>query len=346
MLAEQSSPPTKTNLLRPATIIRLSLGLLLSGLTLWFITRNLDLQTLLTSLAQARWFPITLGLVVILLTTIAKSWRWQLMFYPPTTKTPSPRAFFAALTLGQFVNLVVPFLRLGEITRLYALHPPQSKPRTLSTLVIEKTLDIAILGLTVLLVLPFVILPDIINNQRIATITILALVLLTTLYILAYQTTLIAKLINHLASYLPHAIAHRLQHLANAGLAGLTPLRHHGLSLTIVILSAIIGLLSILTPLVLFPAFNLPFGWTEAALIHLAVTVGSVPPSTPGKIGVFEWFTVITLQSFAPLDNSLLVSYALVFHLVVIIPQLIFGFWAAITIQSPLKLTTLWSKNQ
>jgi hypothetical protein len=74
----------------------------------------------------------------------------------------------------------------------------------------------------------------------------------------------------------------------------------------------------------------LPFGFVEAAVLNMALALGFVAPSTPLKIGIFEWLTIFVLRQFADLPDSLGLSYALVFHGVVILPTIILGFMATV----------------
>ena len=68
--------------------------------------------------------------------------------------------------LGQYVNLIVPFFRLGEVARIYALNRQASVPmaQSLGTLVVEKVLDLFILILTIAAILPFVVLPEFVGQ--------------------------------------------------------------------------------------------------------------------------------------------------------------------------------------
>ena len=80
-------------------------------------------QTLAQILSECRKFGLhltlahqTLAVGVVLTTLALKGWRWQLMF--PDDSAPVPfRAAFWSTTLGQYVNLIIPFLRLGEVAR-------------------------------------------------------------------------------------------------------------------------------------------------------------------------------------------------------------------------------------
>jgi hypothetical protein len=59
------------------------------------------------------------------------------------------------------------------------------------------------------------------------------------------------------------------------------------------------------------------------------VTIATTPPSTPGKIGVFNGAVAIVLLGYGIADEAVAISYSIVFYLVVIIPQIILGSIAA-----------------
>ncbi len=232
--------------------------------------------------------------------------------------------------LGQYVNLIVPFLRLGEIARIYALNRQTDIPmaRSLGTLVVEKVLDAIMLALTIAVLLPLVILPEFVGDPGwiLWTVPIAALLIL---YLLAYQTDLIARFFQALAEKFPTEFAKRLLKWSLSGLEGLAALRNTRLTLLLVASSAFIAFLSVLLPYVLFMAFDLPFGLVEAAVIHVVVTIVTTPPSTPGKIGVFNGAVALVLLSYGLADEAVIISYSIVFHLVVIVPQIALGSIAA-----------------
>lgn len=313
---------------RPPSWPRIVLGVGVGLFGLWFVTRNVAAADLAGQLSAARPGWLALGVAVIVVTGLVKTWRWQLLFHP-SSGAPGFGPLFRALMIGQLVNLLLPFVRLGEVARVYALDGRTSKARALGTLVVEKSLDLVIVALTVLVVLPFVVLPTVISDRSVAVTAGVAIVTLLVLVALAYQTTLVVALLKRLAGFLPLPLEEQFLRMAIAGLDGLAALRSRAITGSLVLTSVLIGILSVLTPLVLFPAFGIPFGWEEAAVIHLAVTLGSLPPTTPAKIGIFEAIVAFVLEQFGLADAALILGYGVVFHLVVVVPPLLLGAWAA-----------------
>lgn len=309
--------------------LQVILTILLVGWGLWYITKEITLSEIGNALALAKPGYIVLGLLVILVTMVVKTWRWRLLYYPRQDMPPF-KALFWALSLGQFVNTAVPFVRLGEIARVYALDQQfrTSKVRSLGTLVVEKTLDLIMLVLTVGVLLPVIVLPDFISDPSL-TLGIISLGAFLALYLLAYQTKLVIWLLKQVASRLPTTIEQRVIRLGVSGLEGLSALRDRRIILALLGTSILVAILSVLTPYVLFPAFNLPLGLVDAALIHFMVSLAIAPPSTPGKIVVFDGAVAFVLLGFGLKNEAVIVSYAVIFHLVVVLPQIVLGGIAA-----------------
>lgn len=311
---------------RPIPWGRLLVGLILGGLGLWYVTRDAGLSEIRAALSQADPLYILLGLLVMTVTMVVKAWRWQHLYHP-RAQAPSLSALFWALSLGQLVNAAVPFFRLGELARIYDLgqQANSSKARALGTLVVEKVLDMLLLALTLFLLLPFLVIPAFVADSGVVLALLAALAFLF-LFLVAYQTELVLRLARALLAHFPGPLRHRLTPLLVSGLEGLSALRDPLATLRLLGDSALIALLSVLTPLVLFPAFDLPLNLAAAATIHLGLTVGTLPPSTPAKVGIFEFLVVFMLNRFFAVgDEALALAYALVFHLVVVLPQLLLG---------------------
>jgi len=309
------------------------LNLALTGLLIaagsWYLSRRVSLAAVGHALASASPGYVLLAVSIMILTIALKGWRWRLMF--PTSQPPvSFRAAFWGVALGQYVNLIVPFLRLGEVARLYAFNQETgaNAARALGTLIVEKTLDLIFFGLTVVFILPFVILPDYVNRPG-PMLLILPLVLLATLYLLAFQTEIVIRVWRRIVHPLPERLANRLLPLLVAGLEGLTALRDRRLMLLMLLTSFIIAALAVVLPYTLFPALELRLTLLDAALIHVVVSIAITPPSTPAKVGVFNGAAALMLWRFGLTDETVIASYAILFYLVVILPQVILGMVAA-----------------
>ena len=301
----------------------LTSGLIIAGL--WYLSTRLDLATIIDALSQASIGYTVLSVVIMLATILLKALRWQLMF--PAERPPVRlSSCFWAISLAQYVNLVVPFIRLGEVARLYALNREAgvSPGRGVGTLVVEKTLDLIFFGLTILFVIPFVVFPDYISRPG-PILTLLPLILFGVLYLLAYQTALVINLWRRIIAPFPIRARDLLLRLAVNGLEGLAALRDRRLNLLMLILSLLIAVLSIVLPYVLFLALSLPLTFLDAALVHIVVSIAIVPPSTPAKIGVLNGAAALVLWQLGVPDEANIAAYAILLYLVVVVPQIILG---------------------
>jgi uncharacterized protein (TIRG00374 family) len=305
----------------------LTVGLVIAGL--WYLSTRVSLQEIGSALAGASPGFVLLAVLIMVITIFLKGWRWQLMFASEQPTLHFSPAFWST-ALGQYVNLVVPFLRLGEIARLYAVNQETgiSAVRAAGTLVVEKTLDLIFFGLTIAFILPFVILPDYVNDQE-SIILLVPVLLLILLYALSFQTEFVIRIWRIIVRPLPDRVENWFLRIAVSGLEGLAALRNPRLSLLLLASSLVIALLSVLLPYSLFPAFDIPLTLLDAALIHIVVSVAIAPPSTPAKIGVFNGAAALMLYQFGLKNEAIIFGYAILFYLVVIIPQIIMGIIAA-----------------
>lgn len=329
MMTSDSRPDQDATPVRHFPWINLVLTIVLAGAGLWFLSTRVPLSELATTLAGANLWYVALGLTVMIVTLLLKALRWQLMFTPEPPTVSFTTSFWAS-SLGQYVNLIVPFLRLGEVARIYVLNQEAGirAARTVGTLVLEKVLDLIFFGLTILLVLPFTVLPDYLD-QSTAGLIVVPAVLLLVLYVLAFRTEWAISVLETLARPLPERLEQWLLRVAVSGLQGLAALRNPRLILLLLSLSLLIAGLGILLPYALFPALGLDLGILQAALIHIVVSIAIAPPSTPVKIGVFNGAAALMLWQAGVRDETSIISYSILFYLVVILPQIVLGIIAA-----------------
>ena len=322
------NPPRKWHHFWPWINFGVMVLLILAGF--WLLEATIGLRKIWDALRLANGRFIFLAFCVMVSNGLAKAWRWGLLLNSDEKKLPYAPLFWATM-LGQYVNMLLPLFRLGEIARAYAIDTQTGvgKVRALSTMVVEKTLDVIMLGIVLTFILPFVVLPDSFS-QNWALIALLGTAVLAGLYLLSYQTELVSRVFVSMTQWLPEKIHRKLVPLIVSGLEGVAALRSRRTSLLLIGSSVIIQLLAILTPFVLFQAFALPLNLVDAALLDSALTFTAAPPSTPGQIGVFEGTVTLVLSQLGSFDGVILVSFAIIYHLIVLIPKIIFGGLAAL----------------
>ena len=318
-----SSPPTRTGWWR----MFLSLGL--GGLGVWLLAGEVALADVFTAAGRAHLGYTGLAIVVVFVIPLVKAWRWQwLLAQGQADGGQLPLGLLTRiLFIGMFWGQILPLARLGEVSRLVLLGGRVPRAQILGTLVVEKVLEVVMVVLSLLLILPLVAMPPQMGQPT--TLALLAGGLLVGLAAVAYLAEPLSKLAHWLTSRLPFRIANWMGELIDSGLQGLLGLRH-GRSLgRITAASALITFMYFLPAYFLFLALDIPLGFVVAVLLNGVLLLGLIPSSAPGNIGVFEFLCLAVLRPFGAADEATLLGFALLFHAIVILPQLLGGVLSA-----------------
>lgn len=306
--------------------IAFTITLLFAGL--WYLIAKITLVEIWQALTNANIIFIILSLSTVLATLLLKIWRWQYM-YPEFDKPPSFSVLSWSMLLGAYINILLPFLRLGEIARIFTLNTQThiNKMQILGTLVLEKTLDILTLGLVFILVTATIVTPIYLSQSSIVfTLIAIALISLTIFYIVALYTEETISAINSISSrFLPTTFNKHLTHWITTGTSGFAALRSVRHTTLLIGFSLIIVVTSVAAPMFLFYAFHIPLGWIEAAIIFIVVSLALVPPTTPGKIGLLDGVVAFLLIQFGLDNQATIASYTIIYHLILILPLIILG---------------------
>jgi glycosyltransferase 2 family protein len=293
------------------------------SVALWLAFRGLDLEEFRRALSRVDPVWTLVALLSNAASLLALTWRWQLLFHPDHLD----RRFwplFRAVVIGQMINIVVP-LRLGEVARMYLVAEAErlSKARVLATLAVEKALDLGVFALAVVFVLAFFAFPGGVGIKQGALWSIgvggsLAL------WLLSRFSDRLTPWVHSLSRYVPGRFGGRATGIAERFLAGLSALKSPMASLAAVLWSAGIMVLAALTNYLMFLACGFNLSFLVAVFLLVLIQVGSVPPSLPGKIGIFHFLVVVGLGMFG-VDRSAALGYAIVLYAVALLPKVILG---------------------
>ncbi|HXH21482.1 MAG TPA: lysylphosphatidylglycerol synthase transmembrane domain-containing protein, partial [Dehalococcoidia bacterium] len=144
----------------PATFNRLHLfiGLLISAIALYLALRGVHWGEVGDAIGNADVGLLAAAWCVLVATLVVRAVRWRvLLFSVPRLKVWH---LFGSLNAGYLMNNVLPF-QVGELGRVYLLSELASisTTRSLSTVVVERLVDIMVLLLLLLLLAPFVPVP-------------------------------------------------------------------------------------------------------------------------------------------------------------------------------------------
>jgi glycosyltransferase 2 family protein len=272
--------------------------------------QGINLKALGAALRQADYIWLLPAIAITLAILAVKGVRWQLLFLPEYHLPFAP--VFTALSAGYLASNVLP-ARLGEVVRvlLLASEEPVGVARTVSTIVVERVLDILSLLIILVLLLPFITLPPAMTRAA-QSLGVLALVGSAILLLLSFWKE---RVLHWTGSVLQHirfldrpAVYQALGHLID----GFATLRG-GLGLALIALSLLSWFGSVAVAWCVGQAFALSVPVTAMAFTVVVVALGMVIPSSPGYIGVFHYLVTVALAPFGvPKDVAL--SFAFVWH--------------------------------
>ncbi len=311
---------------------RLWLGLVFSAGCLLLAMFDIDFGEMAAALRSANMAWLVAAAVTVLLTNLAKSWRWQILLYSapaPATAgdTPPARIGLGRLTniwtAGAGVNLALPIPRAGDLLRVYFVSSAGgiSKSLALGTIAAEKLLDLVLLTACFLGLLLIVAMPEELAQRQVTTVGV-TLALTVIVAALLWQRERLLALARIALIHLPRG-AQAADSLDRA-LQGLEALRRPGRLLILSALSVVIGFLSVSTAYLVFLALDMPPSWVQGLLLWVVLQVGGVAPSTPGKIGVFQVLCRWTLGLFG-VSAALGLAYGILLYLVAPLLLMILG---------------------
>ncbi len=301
--------------------IKISLGLILTGLALWLSFRKIDWVAFKNAFLEANFFWVILALVNTLLVVYALGLRWQILL---KSKASIPlNGLFRLNIISQYINIIIPG-RFGEISRAYlvARQYPVSGGYAMGTIVIEKVLDFFVFVVLWISVPAFLVLEKAVKGYR--TALFFCILALSLLIIFIWKPKAILKLSELFSRILPKKFRTGFQDFFEKGIEAFEQLKNAKNLLILVLLTFAFIAGQVLTNFFLFQAFHLRLSFWVGLFLLLAVQVGNIPPSVPGKIGIFEYAVILALSLFA-VSKSQALSYAILLHIVAFVPKIILG---------------------
>jgi len=295
--------------------LRLLIGLVVAGGSLWLGLRGLDWQDFSGALAHVKWPWLVLAWLTIPVGTSVKALRWKCLL-PSSNSQPRWLRLLAILATGQLVNAVIP-TRLGEVTRAYLASRASENTfaLTLGTLVVEKALDgLALLSLTAVLALN-IALPGWFGTAALSFGALFALLFLI-LFVVTFQRQRLLRW----STELPQ----RLQRTASTGLDGLGVLRQRGVFLPAAFSTMLVWTLGFATNYSLFIALGIEPTALGCLLIIVVHYLAVLIPGVPGQVGLFHYTTVLALGVFG-IPRELSMPYAVVLHALIYGTILVLG---------------------
>jgi len=281
--------------------IKLSIGVIISVIGVWWSMHDVDLHQVWEVLSRANY----LGFAAVILCTVLGFWiravRWRWLFGARKVGLDS---LFSATMIGFMANNVLP-LRLGEFVRAWALARRESLSKTtvFATVIVERIVDM----LTLLAIFGIALLTRPIGRDspawEITRRGAIALMVLSAgftvfMVVLERQPHLMRGLIERIAHLLPERHRARAVRALDHFVEGLSLFRDVPRLLWVFLLSFIMFGMFALALQVSLWALSITAPW-DAGLTMLVITaIGIMVPAAPGYIGTMNAACVAGLLLF------------------------------------------------
>ncbi len=306
--------------------ILLGLGLLVSAFFLFLAFRGLHPEAFFASIADVNMGLLLLSAGLYFGAVTLISWRWQFFLRPFSLVKLADLVRLVAI--GYMGNNVYPF-RAGEALRIYLLKRNHAIPISKATVsvIVERVFDgIVMLSFIIvaLLLLDEVQAPEIRTVMSIAApIFFMALVIFFG-FAFAHQSA--RRLAKRILARLPLALEQRLGKLVNELLDGLATLRSPLDLAGAIIASYASWAVEALVYWWVMQAFGIQVGYPVALLTVGTVNLAGLLPTSPGQIGVYEFFVSLVMVAAAGINQDRALAFAIVVHLVIWLPVTLVGF--------------------
>ena len=313
---------------------RLGTGSLLSIAFIWLAVRGVSWVEMSLVLGSVRWSLIVVAVACVLFATLLRAWCWRRLLVVPTASVTLVRAWRMVL-IGQFLNICVP-ARVGDVARIYLMGEAARIPKAgaATSLVLEKFFD----AMTLLLLLgPLSLLlkfPAEFTGVR-RGFAAVALLLLLAVLAVAWRG---ASLIQLLETQGP-GNSSWMALLARQGKTIVESLRvlrcWQGLAL---MQAGYLGIWCLLAGVnhAVLRALGIYTPVAATFVVLIVLQLGVSVPSTPGKIGVFQYLAVLALMPFE-VGREPALAYGLLLHVVGFGPLVVLGglfSWAGMVAKS------------
>ncbi len=321
-------------------------GLAISGATLALALRGVHMDKVADALKEADYLWLVPAATALVVGLYVRALRWNVLFHPATGLRLSN--LFGAMNVGYLLTNLLP-LRVGELGRVYVISEvePVGRVRALTTVLVERLLDLLVIFMLLLILLPVVDEPEWATGPALVVGSAVVAVTVS-LALMARARQLVLVVAERLIGMLPERLRKPLRDAMEAALDGFSSLGEPSVFLRAVALSCIAWGFSSVSTYCVLRAFGLNITYAAPVFVMVAVALGMVVPSSSGYIGVYHAIAVETLTNVFSVNRDAALSFALVNHALSYLVSTAFGLaylWNRHTLWQPL-LSRALSRSQ
>ncbi len=293
------------------------IGLAVTVFFLVLVLTRIQFDKVAEAFGKANYLYLIPAITVTMIAYLIRAYRWQIILKP--TKPVAFKSAYPIMMIGFMANNLLP-ARIGEFVRAYTLGAREniSKSLSLGTIVLERVCD----GLTLIGLMGFslIVFPSPQQTGQVefveifSTAVFIGATLFLVFLLLREQQAL--KITSFLMKPLPKKLEQRVHQMLMAFVLGLHALKRRSTIISIALLSLVVWLLEGTSYYFMLRAFNLQDKMTPLQLIGAGifllvfVNLGTMVPSAPGFIGVYQAAAVLALSAYN-VDENVAFSLAL-----------------------------------
>jgi glycosyltransferase 2 family protein len=272
---------------------RIAVTLLGAGL-LYLAVRGVKFDDVWRVLRAILWHYAAAGVLLVVASPLVRAWRWRELY---EREAPGFWLLVQAIVAGQTLNFVIPF-RTGDVARVFMAGG--RKLDTAGTVVFEKLMDAGFFAALCLFLPMFWVVPGWLEGPRVSmivgSVAFIAVIVIIATILPRFRA--IPKIVRvPSGKKMPMLVATTLF----LGISG------------VLVNDSILRALQIHVPLI------------ASVVLLIILQVGVAVPSTPGKVGIFQYLAVLGLSLFG-VENTQALAFGLVLHLLIFLPPALMAF--------------------
>lgn len=306
------------------TAINITIGIIISIACLYFAFRGIDIKGSIEVVKNINVTYFIISLILSVVIIALRGLRWECFI--PLKKPIKKRTVVMATYIGFMANNILP-AKLGEVARAYILGIKEdvSKSALIASVVTERLFDVITGG--VILTISVAFIPNLPKTVTYAAIAlfVVSIVGFLVLIFLVWQKEFAHKVFHKFFGILPQKIGSKLIEFSCNFIDGIG-FKNDPKHIFLIFFYTILYLIGqIFTIGFLLSAFNIKASPIIALFVFAIGGFGFAVPSAPSGIGPFEWAIIFGL-SLIGVEKTIAAPYALVYHMMGIVPITIVGF--------------------
>ena len=290
----------------------------IAAAALVYVLWNLKLSDLRQGISNMIWWPVVLAILLQTAPRVVQAWRWGYLLRPVKTRMP---VLLHAIYVGTLMNGILP-LCPSDLVRgvMVARNTRTGTVRVLSSQAVERAADGVALALVAWLAIRGLRVPAAVDHALLALVALVGAMMAVGLL----MTLMHRRLHGYVDSRRPAGRMGRTLKSASLDmLIGAKAVKAWTMPVSISTGFGMVGMHVAVMWLMLY-AYRIDLSLWQAAALFGIITIGTLIPNAPGKIGAWQFFCVLGLGLFG-VSATHAAGFSLVAFAIWTVPSLLLG---------------------